>query len=106
MGVCLVTGGYCHYSGICVFGALYFFTTIVAYARLRVKGLNTTNISFPHRLKFAGVSSHNWNMRDSNAIICRNMLRLQSLTQKVCYICALASTLLYDNTNHEQQDFI
>ena len=37
MGVCLVTGGYCHYSGICVFGALHFFTTIVAYAGLRAK---------------------------------------------------------------------
>ena len=35
MGVCLVTGGYCHYSGICGFSAVYEFTTIVAYAGLR-----------------------------------------------------------------------
>ena len=39
MGVCLVTGGYCHYSGICEFGALNLFTTIVAYAGLRVKSI-------------------------------------------------------------------
>ena len=33
VGVCLVTGGYCHYSGIiCMFGAFNPFTTIVAYA--------------------------------------------------------------------------
>ena len=32
MVVCLVTGGYCHYSGICGFSAVYEFTTIVAYA--------------------------------------------------------------------------
>ena len=34
MGVCLVTGGYCHYSGTCGFSAVNEFTTIVAYAGL------------------------------------------------------------------------
>ena len=32
MGVCLVTGGKSHYSGLCIFGAQDVKTTIVAYA--------------------------------------------------------------------------
>ena len=37
MGVCLVTGGKNHYSGLCVFGAQDVKATILAYAGLRVK---------------------------------------------------------------------
>ena len=37
MGVCLVTGGKSHYSGLCVFGAQDIKATILAYADLRVK---------------------------------------------------------------------
>ena len=52
MGVCLVTGGYCHYSGICVFGAFNPFTTIVAYAGLRVNGLQFTKFLSPEFLLY------------------------------------------------------
>ena len=37
MGVCLVTGGKSHYSGLCSFGAQDVKATILAYAGLRVK---------------------------------------------------------------------
>ena len=37
MGVCLVTGGKSHYSGLCDFGAIMHYTTTVAYVHLRVK---------------------------------------------------------------------
>ena len=37
MGVCLVTGGKSHYSGLCRFDVQEVKTTIVAYAGLRVK---------------------------------------------------------------------
>ena len=37
MGVCLVTGGKSHYSGLCDFGAITHYTTTAAYAHLRVK---------------------------------------------------------------------
>ena len=37
MGVCLVTGGKSHYSGLCDFGAIMHYTDISAYASLRVK---------------------------------------------------------------------
>ena len=37
MAVCLVTSGNYHYSGICDFSAITHYTTIVAYARYRVK---------------------------------------------------------------------
>ena len=37
MAVCLVTGGNYHYSGLCDFSAITHYTTIVAYAGLRVK---------------------------------------------------------------------
>ena len=43
MGVCLVTGGKSHYSGLCVFGAQDVKATILAYAGLRVNlGKNCT----------------------------------------------------------------
>ena len=38
MGVCLVTSGKSHYSGLCDFGAITHYTTTVAYAHLRVNG--------------------------------------------------------------------
>ena len=44
MGVCLVTGGKSHYSGLCDFGAITHYTTTVAYAHLRVNQLRTTVI--------------------------------------------------------------
>ena len=37
MGVCLVTGGKSHYSGLCSFGAQDVKATILAYTGLRVK---------------------------------------------------------------------
>ena len=37
MAVCFVTGGNYHYSGLCDFSAITHYTTIVAYASLRVK---------------------------------------------------------------------
>ena len=35
MGVCLVTCGKSHYSGLCDFGAITHYTTTAAYAHLR-----------------------------------------------------------------------
>ena len=32
MAICLIMGGNYHYSGICDFGAITHYTTIVAYA--------------------------------------------------------------------------
>ena len=45
MGVCLVTGGKSHYSGLCVFGAQDVKATILAYAGLRVKAVAQGNKS-------------------------------------------------------------
>ena len=49
MGVCFVTGGKSHYSGLCDFGAIVHYTTTVAHAHLRVNSCNfysCTNMTF------------------------------------------------------------